>query len=236
MMNNRINVFFNNLIIDKDDMPRAMRNLKSKGIEKHIIIKDKLMAYSESGMVRYTQIASIYRYDKRLRIVLYKYISFLEEWYRSIILDNYINKTKKMFKTEDLKEKLEEKSNLNDALELIDFPSLMVQIKFLPKRIKKEYEISAKILDNGALALRVLRNAVMHNKFLLLYRGFELCSVRELDDEKSATLKANIVNLISFLPKEVGVKCKEEINRCAEDRNEENETEWDLPSFVKIKI
>ena len=122
MMNNRINVFFNNLIIDKDDMPRAMRNLKSKGIEKHIIIKDKLMAYSESGMVRYTQIASIYRYDKRLRIVLYKYISFLEEWYRSIILDNYINKTKKMFKTEDLKEKLEEKSNLNDALEKMICP------------------------------------------------------------------------------------------------------------------
>lgn len=76
----------------------------------------------------------------------------------------------------------------------------------------------------------------MHNKFLLLYRGFEECYVNGVDDGKSASLKANILNLIQFLPLEVGEQCVLDINACKEDRNKEEDTKWDLPSQVIISI
>ena len=82
-------------------------------------------------------------------------------------------------------------------------------------------------------ALVVLRNAVMHNKFLLLYKGFEVCYC---NSNKSSTLTANIYNLISFLPKEVGLKCAKEINDCALDRNEIADTKWDIVDPLKVEI
>ena len=44
-------------------------------------------------------------------------------------------------------------------------------------------------------ALAGLRNAVMHNKFLLLYRGYDICYVEGVDGNKSASFKANLLNL-----------------------------------------
>ena len=76
----------------------------------------------------------------------------------------------------------------------------------------------------------------MHNKFLLLYRGFEECYVNGVDDGKSASLKANILNLIQFLPSEVGEQCIKDINACKEDRNKEGDTKWDLPPQVVITL
>ena len=76
----------------------------------------------------------------------------------------------------------------------------------------------------------------MHNKFLLLYRGYEECYVSGVDAGKSANLKANILNLVQFLPKEVGEQCTIDINACKEDRNKEDETKWDLPSQIIITI
>ena len=234
-MNDREKIFFDNLIIDVDDIPRAKRNLKSKGIEKHILIKERLMVYSESGKVKYSQIASIYRYDKRLRLTLYKFVSYLEEWYRSIILDNYYNDFNSLKPTKELREKIKETNSLNNALELIDFWTLMVQIMKIPYQKRNGCRLP-KNLQTNSIALRELRNAVMHNKFLLLYRGFEECYPNNESNQKSTTLTSNIKNLINFLPKEVGEKCREEINKCSEDRNTSGDTKWDLPDFIIINI
>ena len=73
-------------------------------------------------------------------------------------------------------------------------------------------------------------------KFLLLYRGFNECFVQGVDDGKSANLKANILNLIQFLPQEVGNQCKKDINYCKEDRNKPNDTTWDLHSQIVITL
>ena len=91
-------------------------------------------------------------------------------------------------------------------------------------------------LTDNFFALKELRNAVMHNKFLLLYRGFNECYVQGVDGEKSANLKANILNLIQFLPQEVGTQCKKDINDCKEDRNKSNDTTWDLPPQIVITL
>ena len=237
-MTEREKIFYQNLIVCDEDKIRIANYLKTKGIEKHILIKEKLLSWSESGNIEYTKVASTYRYDKRIRLVLFKYLSYLEEFYRAIILDHYIIKTRQSFWINELKEKLKEYSyNLNDALEHLDFASLLIQSQKLPKAIKELCHFpSGKHLKDNSIALKELRNAVMHNKFLLLYRGFNECYVQGVDDGKSANLKANILNLIQFLPQEVGNQCKKDINYCKEDRNKTNDTTWDLPSQIVITL
>ena len=88
-MDSRREEFYKNLIIDEEDKERAERFLTSKGVEKHIILKEKLFNWIEGDKIEYSLIASTYRYDKRLRNILFKYISYLEEFYRSVILDEY---------------------------------------------------------------------------------------------------------------------------------------------------
>lgn len=235
-MKEREELFYNNLIIDDVDKERAAKALKSKGVEKHILIKERLLAWNSTEQIKYTEIASTYRYDKRIRQVLFKYISYLEEFYRSIILDNYINNERQRFWIKDFKILLEKYSyNLNDALEQLDFTALLLQCRKLPIEVKTLFGFPKKITNNTN-ALRSLRNAVMHNKFLLLYRGFDECYVNGIDDGKGTSLKANILNLIQFLPTEVGESCIKNINDCKEDRNTESDTAWELPPQIIITL
>ena len=103
-MTEREKIFYQNLIVCDEDKIRIANYLKTKGIEKHILIKEKLLSWSESGNIEYTKVASTYRYDKRIRLVLFKYLSYLEEFYRAIILDHYITKTRQSFWINELKE------------------------------------------------------------------------------------------------------------------------------------
>lgn len=238
IMTVREKVFYDNLIIAEEDKARAISALKSKGVEKHILIKEKLLNWSEDQEIEYSEIASTYRYDKRIRAVLFKYISYLEEFYRAVILDNYKNDIRQKCWIKDLRDNLKVYgNNLNDALEHLEFSALLIQCRRLPLKIKAKCGFpQSKYLKDNSIALKELRNAVMHNKFLLLYRGFEECFVKGVDNGRSTNLKANILNLIQFLPNEVGLQCAKDINACKADRNKDGDTRWNLPSQIMITI
>lgn len=228
--------FYKNLIISDVDRPRAERYLKAKGIKKHLLVKEYLQPWSKTEDVKYTQIASTYRYDKRIRMVLYKYISYLEEWYRSIILDNFTIETiYEINPTKEFQNKISQKNDLNDALEAIEFSTLLANIRHYDQFDKKLISFQKKHIGRNFSALRELRNSVMHNKLLVLYRGFEECYVNN-KEAASSTISANILNLISFLPKEVGEKCKKEINNCSKNKNTNDDTKWDIPRFIIIRL
>ena len=237
-MDSRREEFYKNLIIDEEDKERAEKYLTSKGVEKHIILKEKLFNWVEGDKIEYSLIASTYRYDKRLRNILFKYISYLEEYYRSVILDEYRYRVKKIKWIRDIKERLEEfNGDLNDALEHIDFSSLLIQTRMLPQRVKNKCLLpKTRNLKENSIALKELRNAVMHNKFLLLYRGYETCYIDGVDDNKSSNLKANILNLISFLPKSVAEGCIRDINAAREEKENQLGTKWNLPPAAVIKL
>lgn len=237
-MTKREEVFYQNLIISDEDKIRAEKSLKSKGVEKHILIKERLLNWSTSNSIEYEKVASTYRYDKRIRYTLFKYISYLEEFYRAVILDSYMLDVKQKFWIKDLREQLKAYgNNLNDALEHIDFSALLIQCQRLPKEIRSLCGFpNGKHLKENSIALKELRNAVMHNKFLLLYRGYDVCYVDGVDDNKSASLKANILNLIQFLPNEVDKQCAVDINACKENKNKEGDTNWNLPSQIVITL
>ena len=169
---------------------------------------------------------------------LFKYISYLEEFYRSVILDEYRFRVKKIQWIRDINDKLEEfNGDLNDALEHIDFSALLIQISKLPQRVKNKCLLfKAKNAKENSIALKELRNAVMHNKFLLLYHGYETCYIDGVDDNKSSNLKANILNLISFLPESVAEGCVRDINAAKEEKENQLGTKWNLPPAVVIEV
>lgn len=102
-MTKREEEFYNNLIICDEDKIRAEKSLKSKGVEKHILIKERLLNWSDSDSIEYEKVASTYRYDKRIRYTLFKYISYLEEFYRAVILDSFILNVRHRFWIKDLR-------------------------------------------------------------------------------------------------------------------------------------
>lgn len=128
-------------------------------------------------------------------------------------------------------------NDLNDALEHLEFSFLLTQCHRLPEEIKNKcFPSNCNHLNKNLFALKELRNAVMHNKFLLLHRGFNVCYVEGVDAGKSANLKASILNLIQFLPEAVGLQCAKNINACKDDRDKESDTKWDLPPQIVISI
>lgn len=233
--------FYKNIEIDDVDKPRAVKAIEAKGLEKHIIIKEYLQTWRRSEAaktIRYSEIASIYRYDKRIRNVLFKYVSYIEEFQRGVILDNFADSIKQCFWRKSLKNLIDQHGNLNNALEDLPFSELLwqIQVKDMPEIVKSRCALPEKYLRENTKAIIELRNAVMHNKFLILYRGFEVCYVDGVDAGKSASLKANIINLYNFLPKEVGDKMLVDINDCRKKRNNNEKTKWDLPTQVIVKV
>lgn len=226
--------FFNGLEIEETDKDKAEAYIKSKGLFAHMQIKNKMLAWSSDKAIKYSQIASYYRYDKRIRIILYKYIAYLEEYYRAILLDNFSDSTEQNFWIKIIADKINSGIRLDIILENLGFRSLLNQIKLLPDNLK-EYSFNYnKPIRKNIDALIELRNAVMHNKFLLMYRGFEMCYFAK--GRKGSTLRDNILNLVNFLPKEVGENCIKDINACKENRNTEKDTEWDLPEQAIVVI
>lgn len=230
-----VNEFFDNLEIEDKDRERAEKYIISKGLFFHLQIKRKLLAWIKADSVKYSQVASYYRYDKRIRMVLYKYIAYLEEYYRVAILDAYFDNTDQNFWIPEIKSKLDKNEKLDSVLEGLGFKELIKQMKRMPDAIKQKCDfVGRKRLRENIFALKELRNAVMHNKFLLMYRGFAMCYLS--NGKQGASLRDNILNLISFLPEDVGKKCKQDIDKCAEDKNTEQDTQWDLPKQAIVSL
>ena len=226
--------FFNGLEIEETDKDKAEAYIKSKGLFAHMQIKNKMLAWSSDKAIKYSQIASYYRYDKRIRIILYKYIAYLEEYYRAILLDNFSDSTEQNFWIKIIADKINSGIRLDIILENLGFRSLLNQIKLLPDNLKEYSFNSNKPIRKNIDALIELRNVVMHNKFLLMYRGFSMCYFAK--GRKGSTLRDNILNLVNFLPEDVGVNCIKDINACKENRNTEKDTEWDLPEQAIVVI
>ena len=233
-MNAREAEFYKNLEIDEVDKPRAVKALFAKGIEKHILVKNFLLTWRNENKIRCSEVASTYRYDKRIRNTLFKYISYLEEFYRGLILDAYQSKPSKQHWIKELKSYFNEQGkDLNAALEKFEFSRLIIQMLKMPQSIKQKCGLVKKDAGKNATAIIELRNAVMHNKFLLLFKGFDICYI---NGDKSAGLRANIINLANFLPNGVKEKCLADIDACKEERDNKGKIKWDLPEQVIVRV
>jgi len=224
--------FFNGLSFSAEDKQHAERYMFYKGIEKHILIKELLLSFERETSLSYIEIASTYRYDKRIRKELFKYISFIEEFYRSAIQDNF--DSIKGMQTSGLKKLIKKHDDdVNRALECLGFDDLLIQMRRLPDVLAKKYIFgSPKNLVQNFKAIRELRNAVMHNKFLLLMT-YEECFI---NGRSGTNLKANIINLANHLPTNIRNQLVEDINACKKKSTADKVTRWILPKQILITL
>lgn len=209
----------------------------------------------------YDQLNSIYRYDKRLRKVLYNYIGLIEEYLRALIINkieneeffsifkDIINSNNKqsLWKNES-KDYYDEKIKFiinktridNDYLEYKIYNFLNgLQFKELINIIKlhsKLHEINETNIKNWE-EVNKLRNEVSHNKFLLL-KKIQYKYDKNLNYENKII---NFYNLISNnisdddIRKEFIKEFNNQINKKDNDEEKYNvHIKWDLREEVKI--
>lgn len=230
----RIDEFLSTIDISPDELKNAKRDLFSKGIENHKEIRDRLYSF-RSKKVKYSEIASAYRYDKRIRLVLYKYISYIEEFFRARVVDFFVEcsddeKSKIFIK----KKKPHDKIETVDVIYALDFNNLSALLMKIPNfeslcRFHPDEHIKQNIT-----ALISLRNAVMHNRFLQFYNSYNYCFYNGV--KQAATLRHNIINMMQFLPVEAAQKCKAEINKCKNYRNTQGDVKWTLPKELYVDL
>lgn len=230
----RIDEFMSTIDISPNELNNAKRDLFSKGIENHKEIRDALYSFRRKK-VKYSEIASAYRYDKRIRLVLYKYISYIEEFFRARVVDFFVEcsndeKSEIFIK----KKKPHNRIETVDEIYTLDFNNLSALLKKIPN-----FESLCKFPPNEHIkqnieALIVLRNAVMHNRFLQFYNSYKNCYYN--GEKQQATLRYNILNLMQFLPAEAAQKCKDEINKCKNYKNTQDDVKWNLPKEIIIDL
>lgn len=178
--------------------------LSVKGFELHRRILDYLGCDFEKSKIEWPKIANVLRTDKALRDIIYKYLATLEEYIRAFISNKYIiDNVQQKFWIDGTSKRQENKiktniasgKNLFDVLEDTDFGSLIQQVKNLPDGDKKQLFGDA-YSDNNLVAVKELRNAVSHHKFLAGYK-LKTCSV---DGFEGCGLIDNIKNLRQLLP------------------------------------
>ncbi|PKK97879.1 MAG: hypothetical protein CVV57_10230 [Tenericutes bacterium HGW-Tenericutes-2] len=223
--------------IKQEEIDKAKHYLDLKGVNLHHSIYSYLSSYTASK-IKYCEIATTYRYDKRIRKVLYKYIGLMEEMIRAFIDNKYSDEMDQIKLTTKIANTLKNEKVLYKALDKTLFSDLIAQVLDL-----SEEDINAifpnTIFDSKNLkAIAELRNAVSHNRFLLNYLSFKECNI---GGRISGSLHANLMNLANHFDIEIRKSFINEINTCAileddGDKMKINQVEWCLPVFVVIVL
>lgn len=187
-----------------EERQKAEFYLEMKGIAFHKAILDYLhQKENKTVPIDWSDLSKELRSDKALRDVLYKYLATLEEYIRAYISNKYENDPiQQVFWVNDgrydynrIKTQLVKGKPLFKTLEDVDFGTLIKQVKQMPELDRKQLfgDVGT---DNNLDAVKELRNAVSHHKFLKSCK-FKNCTV---DGNNSDSLIANIQNLRQLLP------------------------------------
>ena len=187
-----------------EERHRADFYLDMKGIAFHKNILDYLCKFEGKTIpIEWSDLSGELRSDKVLRDVLYKYLATLEEYIRAYISNKYENDAiQQVFWVDDsrydynkIKTQLVNGKPLFKTLEDVDFGTLIKQVKQMPELDRKQLfgDVGT---DDNLDAVKDLRNAVSHHKYL------KLCQLKSciVDGNKSDSLIANIQNLRLLLP------------------------------------
>ena len=161
--------FINRMIFhNPDEIKRCEQYLDLKGVAYHAVLANYI-GLDDIGKIEYKKVQNMYVYDKRIRYILYKFLSALEEGIRGYISNHYNSMDKIKSLSVKIYTAVEDGSNLSKELENLDFNGLIQLTQKLDS-----YDLS--ILFNGnqnlemnLRAVRGLRNAVSHHRMLFVY-------------------------------------------------------------------
>lgn len=175
--------------------------LSVKGVELHRRILDYLGCDFEKSKIEWPKIANVLRADKALRDVIYIYLATLEEYMRAFISNKYGNDLQQNFwingrgERNWIKDNIERGQELFEVLENTEFGCLIKQVENLPIEDRTQL-FGDSYCKKNLVAVKELRNAVSHHKFLAGYK-LKTCSV---DGFEGCSLIDNIKNLRQLLP------------------------------------
>lgn len=225
--------FFNLVNIVEADKAKAIYYLDVRGISEHIFVAKYLQSLKVEK-VTYAEVATAFRYDKRIRRIIYKYIGFLEEYIRAYIVNKYENDYSQISLFKNANKSIRKKKNLYEFISDLSFGELKAQVLLLPQNDIKDLFHKGSTSKN-LKALVGLRNEVNHNRFLLHNRSLKECRVGSM---KQCSLYANIVNLANHLPKNSSDAFVEEVNNATipKEKKYDNQIGWTLLPDIIIKI
>ena len=128
--------FLNSISYSNDELDKIKYYLKYRGIDEHDKVRRYLKKF-KSEKIKYSEIATAFRYDKRIRRVLFKYIGFLEEYIRAYITNKYSNNINGFKHIDKIKGYLKE-NDLSSSLSNLTFRQLMEQLFLLDEKDKLE--------------------------------------------------------------------------------------------------
>lgn len=229
--------FWRKIEITEEEKEKSVHYLKYRGVEEHNHVRQYLESLS-GEKVSYAQIATAFRYDKRIRRVLYKYIGLLEESIRAFISNKYSDNSGAIVHTFQLQHYIGTSDGLFSALSSLTFGQLISQAKKLPETDKQElfsyFFDKIDKLSRDLDAVIALRNEVSHNRFLLDNKNLKKCSV----GDGNGSLWTNIINQRNCLPEPFREQFTTEINDCAKvgALNYSKQTQWVLLDSLILTI
>lgn len=232
------NKFWDLVEATKEERTKGAYYLRERGLEEHFNVLRFLESFKRKGRkkVTYNEIATVLRYDKRIRRCLFKYIGVIEERLRAHFMDTYRDDVSKLIKTKEFKEEYhKQENNFYKTITHLMFKALILLFKKQDSSFKESVFGKVENMDANLNALVDLRNQVYHNKFLLNNLEFKKCKYNGVEQ---SSLYANIKNLYYFSD----IDCKDalikEIKACANYHlsKYKNQVSWKLPKDVVVCI
>ncbi len=175
-----------------------------KGVALHCRVLDFLgFSFSLGGKVQWHKVSKLLRTDKATRDVIYIYLATLEEYIRAFVSNKYGNDDLQQNfwingrgERNRIKDNIERGQELFEVLENTEFGCLIKQVENLPIEDRTQL-FGDSYCKKNLVAVKELRNAVSHHKFLAGYK-LKTCNV---DGFEGCSLTDNIKNLRQLLPK-----------------------------------
>lgn len=233
--------FFEIVDIKEEEKESARVFLSNRGITEHIRMAEYLSAFLNRKPT-YQEVATAFRYDKRIRRIVYRYLGLFEEYLRAYLSDTYDtiqdipNFSYKLIVRQNLLKETPLTGSTYDFTLKLYFSNLINVIKALPEEDKRKLFDGNIPLKKNLEALVQLRNAVSHNRTLINYKNLE--EVTLLDGGISHSLESNINNLYMLLPAHTKEKYKACINAAIEERPNtlDSQVDWVICDFYILKL
>lgn len=217
---------FNN----EEEERKCSKYLDLKGVAYHVVLIN-FIGLDKSGKIKYKTVSDVYKYDKRIRNRLYKFLSAFEEQIRGFIANSYNHGLSTLKLGNNIRKSLKSGSNIAFELEDIDFNQLIQIVeKFTLKDLKRMFPKSNEHIIDNLKAVRELRNAISHHRILLRYEDLEQCYI---DGVPQKDLTSNIKNLCNLIDEYYRQFLTDEINDAVNDKRD---LTFSLPIDLKITI
>lgn len=214
-----------------DEKKRCHKYLELKGISYHVVLANYI-GLDASGKIDYEKVQNLYIYDKRIRNILYKYMSALEEGIRGFICNRYSKNSDKIKKlSKVIFKSIQDGNSLAKELENLDFNNLINVSMNLDKEDLSELYNNNPQLEVNLRAVRILRNVVSHHRMLFVYEDYGDCYVEDTD---SNSLIDNIKNLKSLLNPYYQEFLVNKINNAPYDDDPKFEDSLPISAIIKL--